>query len=81
MHSKQQFLGGNPARFLSVRARVSVYEPRRELFQGRDLLLGLRRTVLQHVPLAILTPIVGRPSVIGLTTAGVPDSGGHSRFV
>ena len=46
MHSKQYFLGSNPAWFLSVRTRVAIHEPRCELFESWNLPFWLRQTVL-----------------------------------
>ena len=54
--SEDHLLRRDPAWLLSVRPRVSVEESRRELFKCGHLLLGLRRTVLQQVPLPVLAP-------------------------
>jgi hypothetical protein len=50
----------NVGRLLTVRARVTVEEPGRELFECAPFLLRFGHTVLQHMPLKIVTASHGR---------------------
>ena len=59
MHADDRLLRRDPARLLSVRPRVSLEEPRRELLECRHLLLrfvGLVGTVFDDQPFTILSP-------------------------